>query len=62
VACRERAGRRGRAGPARPYHRERFQMEMIFKFQWNLKFGKTLENSTRRFRWNLDMRIFHKFF
>jgi hypothetical protein len=37
-------------------------MEMIFKFQWNLKFSKTLGNSTRTFKRNLDMGIFSKFF
>jgi hypothetical protein len=39
-----------------------FQMEMVFEFQWNLKFGKTLGNYTRIFRRNLDMRIIPKFF
>jgi hypothetical protein len=39
-----------------------FKQEMIFKFQCILEFGKTLRNSTRRFRRNLDMRIFSKFF
>jgi hypothetical protein len=28
----------------------------------NLEFGRTLRNFTRRFRRNLDMRIFPKFF
>jgi hypothetical protein len=36
-------------------------MELIFEFQMNLEFGKTLRNFTRRFRRNLDMRIFPKF-
>jgi hypothetical protein len=31
------------------------------RFQINLDFGKTLRISTRRFRRNLDMRIFPKF-
>jgi hypothetical protein len=37
-------------------------MEIDFEFQMNLDFGKTLMNFTRRFRRNLDMRIFLKFF
>jgi hypothetical protein len=37
-------------------------MEIDFVFQMNLDFGKTLMNFTRRFRRNLDLRIFHKFF
>jgi hypothetical protein len=36
----------------------RFKYEMIFEFQGILEFGKTLRNSTRRFRTNLDMGIF----
>jgi hypothetical protein len=59
VACEERAGLCERAGPD---PRERFQMEMIFEFQWNLKFGKTFRNSTWRFRRNLSIRIFPNFF
>jgi hypothetical protein len=35
---------------------------MDVKFQMNLEFGKTLTNFTRRFRKNLGMRIFPKFF
>jgi hypothetical protein len=34
---------------------------MIFEFEGILEFGKTLRNSTRRFRRNLDMRFFSKF-
>jgi hypothetical protein len=45
------------AGP-----RRRFKWGLIFEFQgfWNL--GKTLGNFTKRFRRNLDMRSFPKFF
>jgi hypothetical protein len=35
---------------------------LIFKFQGYLEFGKTLKNSIRRFRRNLGMGIFPKFF
>jgi hypothetical protein len=34
---------------------------LIFKFQVNLDFGKTLRFSTRRFRMNLDEGIFPQF-
>jgi hypothetical protein len=37
-------------------------MEINFEFQMNLDFGKTLRKFTRRFRRNLDTRIFPKFF
>jgi hypothetical protein len=37
-------------------------MELTFEFQMNLEFGETLNNFTRRFRFNLDMKIFPKFF
>jgi hypothetical protein len=33
-------------------------MELIFEFQMNLKFGRALRNFTRKFRRNLDLRIF----
>jgi hypothetical protein len=32
-----------------------------FEFQMNLDFGRTFRNFTRRFRRNLDMRMFPKF-
>jgi hypothetical protein len=38
------------------------KMEIDFEFQMNLDFGKTLRNFTRRFRRNLDLRFFPKFF
>jgi hypothetical protein len=41
---------------------EEIQMELIFKFQMNLEFGKTLRNFTRRYRRNLNLRILTKFF
>jgi hypothetical protein len=31
---------------------------LIFEIQMNLEFGKILSNVTRRFKRNLDMRIF----
>jgi hypothetical protein len=37
---------------------EGFKMEIDFEFLMNLDFAKTLRNFTRRFRRNLDMRIF----
>jgi hypothetical protein len=37
-------------------------MEIDFEFLKNIDFGKTLRNFIRRFRRNLDMRIFPKFF
>jgi hypothetical protein len=40
----------------------KIQMELIFEFQMNLEFCKTLNNFTRRFRRNLDTAIFPKFF
>jgi hypothetical protein len=43
---------------AEPVPREGFKMEIDFEFQMNLDFGKTLWNFTKRFRRNLDMRIF----
>jgi hypothetical protein len=47
------AGRHSRAGPD---PREDFKWKLIFQFQMNLRI------SIRRFRRNLDMRIFPKFF
>jgi hypothetical protein len=38
-----------------------FKWKLIFEFQLNLDFGKNLRISTRRFRRNLDIRIFPKF-
>jgi hypothetical protein len=40
----------------------KIQMELTFEFQMNLEFGETLNNFMRRFRFNLDMKIFPKFF
>jgi hypothetical protein len=53
------AGWHGRAGTV---PRGDFKWKLIFEFQINLDFGKTLRISTRRFRRNLDVRIFPKFF
>jgi hypothetical protein len=47
-----------RPGPVWPDPRKTLNGRMNFEFQLNLDFGKTLRNSTRRFRWNLDMGIF----
>jgi hypothetical protein len=39
------------------------QKEIIFEFQLIfLEFGRTLENCTRKFRWNFDMGILPKIF
>jgi hypothetical protein len=51
-----------RTGPHGPDPRRDSIWNLIFKFQWILEFGNTLGNSTRRFRGNLDMEIFPKFF
>jgi hypothetical protein len=67
-AKRRSSGLRGKAGRCRGNRVDwarfltRFKLELIFKFQWILEFGKTLRNSTMRFWKNLDMRIFPKFF
>jgi hypothetical protein len=53
------------AGKARPVGldpREDSNEKLIFKLEMNSKFGRTLRNFTRRFRRNLDMMIFPKFF
>jgi hypothetical protein len=42
--------------------RRDFKWKIDFEFQMNLYFGRILRNFTRRFRRNLDMRIFPKFF
>jgi hypothetical protein len=56
-------GRGGWSWAGRDEFLGKIQMEkMIFEFHWNLKFGKTLGNCTRRFKRNLDMRVFPKFF
>jgi hypothetical protein len=45
-----------------PNLREDSNKDLIFEIQLNLDFGKILENSTKRSRRNLDVRIFPKFF
>jgi hypothetical protein len=45
----------------RPDSEEDSKPKLIFKFQMNSDFGKTLRNFTRRFRRNLDMGIFLNF-
>jgi hypothetical protein len=47
---------------AKPDSVEDSKPKLIFKFQMNSDFGKTLRNFTRKFRRNLDMGIFPKFF
>jgi hypothetical protein len=41
---------------------EESKWKLVFKFQINLNFGKSLRNFTRKFRRNLDMGFFPKFF
>jgi hypothetical protein len=60
---RRRSGRgSGLAWWAGPNSREDSNKKLIFEFQMNLEFGRTLWNFTRRFRRNLEMLIFPKFF
>jgi hypothetical protein len=62
MACGRDGPVRGWLGLSSQIHRENFQQEMIFNFQWILEFGKNLEICTRRFRRNFNVRIFPKFF
>jgi hypothetical protein len=62
VACKGREGQCGQTGPTGLDPRGDSNGNLISEFQGFLEFGKTLRNSTRRFRRNLDMRIFPKFF
>jgi hypothetical protein len=55
-------GECAKAGPAGLDSKEGFKNGIDFEFQRNFEFGKTLRNFTRRFRSNLYMRIFLKFF
>jgi hypothetical protein len=48
----------GGTRPAGLDPRRRFKWKLIFEFQQFLEFGKTFRNFTRRFRRNLEMRIF----
>jgi hypothetical protein len=41
---------------------EDLKRKLVFKFHLNLDFGKSWRKFTRRFRRNLDMGIFLKFF
>jgi hypothetical protein len=54
-------GWRGRVGTTGPDPGEKSKWKFDFKFQMNLDFGKNVRNFTKRFRRNLDMRIFPKF-
>jgi hypothetical protein len=49
-----------RADWGRP--RREFKWKFDFEIQMNLEFGKTLRNLIGRFRRNLDMKIFPKYF
>jgi hypothetical protein len=49
-------------GPTGLESKVSLKSDLIFKFQWILKFAKTLGNFTRRFRRNFDLRMFLKFF
>jgi hypothetical protein len=49
-------------GPAGPDSEKDSNRKLIFEIQFHLDFGKIWRNSTKRFRRNLDMRIFPKFF
>jgi hypothetical protein len=51
-----------RVGPVGPDPKKDSIEKLIFEFQLNLDFGKTLRISTSRFRRNLDIRIFLNFF
>jgi hypothetical protein len=57
-----RVGQCGWTGPAGPDPKGDSNGNLIFEFQGFLEFGKTLRNSTRRFKRNLGMGIFPKFF
>jgi hypothetical protein len=50
------------AGEAGLDPRRKFRWDLIFEIQMNLNFGRTLRISKKRFRRNLDMWIFPKFF
>jgi hypothetical protein len=52
----------GGAGLVGPDPRDDSNEKLIFELHMNLEFGRTLRNFTRRFRRNLDRRIFAKFF
>jgi hypothetical protein len=54
--------KRCHSGTHKPRSQEKIQMELVFEFQMNLEFCKTLRNFIRRFRRNLDFSFFPKFF
>jgi hypothetical protein len=62
VACKVKRASTGKTGPSGLDPRGKFRRDLIFEIQMNLDFGKMLRISTRRFRKNLDMGIFLKFF
>jgi hypothetical protein len=55
-------GKLGRCCEARPDSKEVSIRKLVFKFQMNLDFRKILRNLTRKFRNNLGIGIFPKFF
>jgi hypothetical protein len=59
VAC---GAKRDNVGEAGPYPRRKFRRDLIFEIQLNLDFGENLRISKTRFRRNLDMGTFPKFF
>jgi hypothetical protein len=52
----------GDNGPTGPDHKEDSNKKRSLNFNEFLEFGRTWRNFTRRFRRNLDMGIFPKFF
>jgi hypothetical protein len=62
VACRMKRASMSEAGWSGPDPRGKFRRDLIFEIKMNLDFGKTLRIFTMRFRRNLDMGIFLKFF
>jgi hypothetical protein len=49
-------------GPVGPDSRRDSYWNLIFQFSMVLEFGKSLRNYARKFRRNLDLGIFPKFF
>jgi hypothetical protein len=62
AACVEGWAGTGGAGPFGPDPREHSNENLIFEFQMNLDFGKTLRISTRKVGKNCHMGIFPTFF
>jgi hypothetical protein len=62
ASYRVRVGQGSRPAPVGPDPRKNSNGSLIFKFQGFLEFGKTWRNYTMRFKRNLDMGNFPKFF